>query len=51
MAEIVVDDPLQMVDGFADGLVGVAGRAWTVTVTWAHDALVQPVVVCRARPK
>jgi len=50
VAEIVVEDPLQIVDGFAAGLVGVAGRALTVTVTWAHEALVQPVVVCRARP-
>ncbi len=50
-AESVVDDPLQTVGGFASGLAGVPGRVLTVTVTWAHAVLVQPVVVCRARPK
>jgi hypothetical protein len=33
----------------ASGLVGVAGRGFTVTVTLAQAALVQPVVVFRAR--
>jgi hypothetical protein len=33
----------------AVGLVGVAGSAFTVTVTLAQAALTQPVVVFRAR--
>jgi len=49
VAEIVDEAPLQMVLGDADGLVGVLGRALTVTVTEAHAALTQPVVVFRAR--
>jgi hypothetical protein len=33
----------------AVGLVGVAGSAFTVTVTLAQAVLMQPVVVFRAR--
>ena len=49
VAEIVDDEPLQMVEGDAAGLVGVPGSALTVTVTLAQAELVQPVVVLRAR--
>ncbi len=45
------DDPLQIVAGVAVGLVGVLGRALTVSVTLAHAVLAQPVVVFRARAK
>src|SRR5262245_6936717 len=40
-----------MLEGVAAGLVGVAGRELTVTVTVAQLVLVQPVVVFRARAK
>ena len=50
-AEIVDDDPLQIVLGDAAGLVGVFGRELTVTVTDAQVALTQPVVVFRALAK
>ena len=43
VAEIVEDAPLQIVLGEAEGLVGVAGSGLTVTVTWAHAVLTQPV--------
>jgi len=36
LAERVDDDPVQIVLGEADGLVGVPGRALTVTVTLAQ---------------
>lgn len=44
-------EPAQTVAGVAEGLVGVLGRAFTVSVTLAHAALTQPVVVFRARAK
>ena len=49
VADNVEDALLQMVLGDADGLVGVPGRELTVTTTVAHAALMQPVVVLRAR--
>jgi len=49
VAERVDEAPLQIAVGVAAGLPGVAGCAFTVTVTWAHVALAQPVVVFRAR--
>lgn len=51
VAESVDEAPLQMVAGAAAGLVGALGSALTVTETLAQEALTQPVVVFRARPK
>ena len=45
------EPPVQMLDGVAAGLVGVAGSAFTVSVTLAQLTLVQPVDVFRARAK
>jgi len=47
-ADNVVEPP-QVVVGDAAGLVGVLGRALTVTDIWAQAVLTQPVVVSRAR--
>jgi len=51
VAESVDEEPLQIVDGVAAGLVGAIGKELTVTETLAHEVLTQPVVVFRARPK
>jgi len=49
VAEREDEAPEQMLEGVADGLVGVLGRGLTVTITWAQVVLMQPVVVLRAR--
>ncbi|MBK8269632.1 MAG: hypothetical protein IPK83_15560 [Planctomycetes bacterium] len=45
------DAPAHIDKGVAVGLVGVAGNELTVTVTLAHAALTQPLVVFLARAK
>ena len=51
LAESVDDDPLHIALGVAAGLVGAFGSEFTVTVTFAQDALTHPVLVFRARAK